>query len=659
MALTGEKYSGDNLVMDWNGARLDQTLLREIVISPKREMYDKSGSGERARRRHGGKREYTIRITLLGTTRDADLQTRFDETSSAPAAFVIYPNGDTGGEPTRTGNAWVESVEESIPTEGMIGLVISCAIDGDLVDGVGFTYLFRALFGTDTPAPLANPFAVEVGSIVPVDTANKLSVLADALNLLGKSTWGDPAFRSSGTIARAAGNALIFECVPPASAVTSYYILGGHHTTTISTTPRTGFALKSGLTLAAVNGGGEADIMQVMPEVANKLAVVMRATGGFLVNIDFGLLTYVGNLGNEALYLGGTGYHAQTLKVNEMHAAAWGDDWESDAGLLTQNVASPVSGQTLTYDGEMAFIEITWVPGAGETLSFEFHKTDADNLWRVDCAQAGGTIKLWKREAGVETEYETGKTQSWTVGGSFRVGIWLCRTTIATSVNDYSKNVYHGANLNQGIDGGRVTGFTSASNLKTWAVNVNNLIPDYIRQSVPACYMMLGDSKASESGIPATFGALSGLRSARAITAGGGTVVTRAASIVADLASKPGQYDVRYVLCMLGINDVSAATVEATFKSSYLTILDAIHAKWPLAEVYLEKLWKPSGTAACAPYNTYIDYVISQRSFAREGANEYVLENGDNGATYYADSVHPNAAGYAILSQQFINKIGL
>lgn len=132
MALTGTKYDGDSLELDWGGTPIEQELLREVVISRKREMYDKSGSGERARRRHRGKREYSMRVMLWGTTRDADLQTRFDETLTSPTGFVVYPNGRTGA--VRVGFAWVDSVEETISDEGMLGVVVNATVDGALVD---------------------------------------------------------------------------------------------------------------------------------------------------------------------------------------------------------------------------------------------------------------------------------------------------------------------------------------------------------------------------------------------------------------------------------------------------------------------------------------------------------------------------------------------
>lgn len=136
MAMTGVKFDGDNLELSWNGALVETVMLREIVVSTKREIYDKTGASERARRKHGGKREYTMRITVWGSTRDTDFLTDFDEAATTPTAFIIYPNGDTAGEPKRSGNAWVDSKEETVPHDGMVAYVINCTIDGALTYGI-------------------------------------------------------------------------------------------------------------------------------------------------------------------------------------------------------------------------------------------------------------------------------------------------------------------------------------------------------------------------------------------------------------------------------------------------------------------------------------------------------------------------------------------
>lgn len=135
MALTGVKYDGDNLEFSWNATAIEQEILREVVISRRRATYDKTGAGEAARRKHPGKYEYQLRVTLWGTTRDADTLATFDETAAAAVAFIVYPNGNTTSEIQRSGNAIITSIEETIMHDGMNAIVIQCDVDGAVTDG--------------------------------------------------------------------------------------------------------------------------------------------------------------------------------------------------------------------------------------------------------------------------------------------------------------------------------------------------------------------------------------------------------------------------------------------------------------------------------------------------------------------------------------------
>lgn len=512
-----------------------------------------------------------------------------------------------------------------------------------LADGAGISieYLFRALFGTDTAAPLANPTAVEVGTIVPTDTGNKMSITGGALALLGKSTWGDPSWRSGATIARSAGNALVFRINPNVYTPTTFYaVFGGYPTTTTSTQPQAGYAVVSG-GLSINLAGAELTALPSLEIQEHTVAAIMRSTGAFFVSVDRGRLLWVSKAGTNALYLGGTDYFAQTFLFNEAHAANWGTDWQTDTAFLSANVATPTTGETITHEAD-CLLEFTWTPGAGETLSLEFRKTDANNLWRLDCAQAGGTIKLWKREAGVETEYSTGKTQTWGVGAAKRIVISMVDSAINVFVADVIKNTTNAAYTQRTATGAKASGFATGANFQAWKSNINSLIPGYIRQTVPAQFLSYGDSKAAESGFPGTFETLTGLRSAVADSASGGTTVTRAASVVSELAAKHGIQKPAYIMCNLGINDVSGGTAEATFKASYLTVLDALHAKWPDAKVGLMKLYRPAG--GTDNVNSWIDYVITQRPpFVSTGPDENTFLPG-----HMADTVHPDATGYAL-----------
>ena len=114
--------------------------------------------------------------------------------------------------------------------------------------------------------------------------------------------------------------------------------------------------------------------------------------------------------------------------------------------------------------------------------------------------------------------------------------------------------------------------------------------------------------------------------------------------------------NVNIVLSTLGVNDI-AVTSEANFKADYLYIVDKIKARFPSANMYLSKVWKQG--ADPANVNTWIDYVIAQRSFCNAGHNETGwLEGGDNGATMTSDGVHYSDAGKTECAAQWKTILG-
>jgi len=60
--------------------------------------------------------------------------TTFAETEAAKA-FTIYPNGNTAGEPTRTGNGFVTGVTEGYPFNGVCPVTIEIDVDGAVTRG--------------------------------------------------------------------------------------------------------------------------------------------------------------------------------------------------------------------------------------------------------------------------------------------------------------------------------------------------------------------------------------------------------------------------------------------------------------------------------------------------------------------------------------------
>jgi len=130
-----------------------------------------------------------------------------------------------------------------------------------------------------------------------------------------------------------------------------------------------------------------------------------------------------------------------------------------------------------------------------------------------------------------------------------------------------------------------------------------------------------------------------------------GTTVTQMQDTVdADLAalSLPG---LKFILFNLGANTVPAMPAEAGYEADLAYILDAFHAKWPTATVYLTQTWRRGYNAESNTLATWQDNVIvgGRAAWAKVGPNERAfLENGDDGVTYTSDGVHPNAAGYAL-----------
>lgn len=134
--------------------------------------------------------------------------------------------------------------------------------------------------------------------------------------------------------------------------------------------------------------------------------------------------------------------------------------------------ATPVANDTTTGKAD-GLDYITWTPAAGETLSMLFRRTDDDNTYRLDCAQAGGTIKLYRRDTAVDTELDAGKTQTWTAGNQYRIGIMHAggeiRTFVETiAVGAVAKHVVTGEVYNLAVTGARVSGFVAAANWEIW-----------------------------------------------------------------------------------------------------------------------------------------------------------------------------------------------
>lgn len=102
------------------------------------------------------------------------------------------------------------------------------------------------------------------------------------------------------------------------------------------------------------------------------------------------------------------------------------------------------------------------------------------------------------------------------------------------------------------------------------------------------------------------------------------------------------------VLCNVGVNDLTGGLpVEATWKTNYEYIIDAILTKWPSVIVYIAKPWRRGYAADCNTLAGWIDDIIADYSGeVLVGHDERTwLEGGDDGATMTYDGIHYSTAG--------------
>lgn len=169
--------------------------------------------------------------------------------------------------------------------------------------------------------------------------------------------------------------------------------------------------------------------------------------------------------------------------------------------------------------------------------------------------------------------------------------------------------------------------------------------------TTPVRVLCLGDSKTVDTtwqillrnGVEAQYRTT--LLRMTTVGTAGVTTADRAGTIAADLAAISTTHDA--VLVNLGANDVAALPAEATWKADMGTIVDALHAKWPNAAVYLTRVWRQGEAADCNSLATWMaDLVVIKGSWLRLGDDERVwLAGADDGATNSSDGIHYSAAG--------------
>lgn len=176
--------------------------------------------------------------------------------------------------------------------------------------------------------------------------------------------------------------------------------------------------------------------------------------------------------------------------------------------------------------------------------------------------------------------------------------------------------------------------------------------------------LLFGDSKTAPTAINTWMAPLVTASETRGgswqyydVGVGGATVATLTTALTATLAAMPVANlagDIR-VLINLGVNDMLALPAEATWTANYLTILDAIHEKWPTARVYLMRPWARTQDANSDTVAGWVAAIVAARSsFVSIGPDERIwLKGADDGATMTTDGTHYSAAGNTAAATQW------
>lgn len=203
-------------------------------------------------------------------------------------------------------------------------------------------------------------------------------------------------------------------------------------------------------------------------ELSNAIFSTIRNNGGGVVYIRNELVLWVGEPVASTLYAHLSWPTSSSAAVfSYIRLAQLGVPWSSDRGVATFYDATPTANDLATGLPD-ALHYFTWTVTAAETLSIYFRRTDDDNTYRLDCDQAGGTIKLYRRESASDTELDAGKTQTWTASSSYRIGIVYDGGVIKTYVDGTLKHSVSGETYNLTVTGNKVTGFAAATGWELW-----------------------------------------------------------------------------------------------------------------------------------------------------------------------------------------------
>jgi len=342
---------------------------------------------------------------------------------------------------------------------------------------VPLIYSFNEGFTTDASAPLTSPRTCEPGpgSLTIIDASNIFSIASSKLLVSG--TPAQNAQMVSAAIPFVAGRVLSWTL----SETAGYFRVGFHNITTLPLAMKFSINVDAGSNAVGITDYNASvagfQLLTPTPKVGTYYIIMRENKGAFYVKDNE--LLWIGRLRPvyANLYAGLLCYGtlAQNLTVDDLRIfnVSASSDINTEYGLATSITATPANGEAITATADGTF-SISWTPKANEVLTFLFRRTDDDNTLKLVADQAAGTIKLYTRTGGTDTEINSGKTQVWAVDNPYGISISTRATVVQTRVNWAENNQLHHnttSSVNQTATGVKISssdGTPTINNLEAW-----------------------------------------------------------------------------------------------------------------------------------------------------------------------------------------------
>ena len=339
--------------------------------------------------------------------------------------------------------------------------------------GIPITYLLRDEFTTEEAAPLALPRTCEPGPGMWAGVGASWSIVVGGKLRAPGSVVANTHYLIGPVQSRAVGLAMFTQFNRVNS--NNYHPSWGFadNNTTFNSTgdwdanilPAAGQQTLILVNTASITGPG------YVASTDYETAIILRTTGA-LFFIKGGAYTewtliWVDNISSTSTLYPVIYARDEQADINYCRIEQLPSPFDTDYGSATYYDATPAGNDTATSKAN-ATQYFSWTVGSTETLIIRFRRTDDDNCYRLECNQALGTIKLFKREGGSDTELDAGKTQTWTPATTYRIAIQYVGTGIKTWVGTTSKHSATGQTFNQTATGAKVSGFASATGWEIW-----------------------------------------------------------------------------------------------------------------------------------------------------------------------------------------------